>query len=61
MKEPSVLLGHILDSIEFIESFTKGVDFESFSQNVEKQDAVQRRSEIIGEAVKNLPSELKEN
>jgi len=40
MKEPSVLLGHILDCIEFIESFTENVDFESFSQNVEKQDAV---------------------
>lgn len=32
-----------------------------FYENVEKQDAVLRRLEIIGEAVKHLPDEIRED
>lgn len=34
---------------------------EEFYENVEKQDAVLRRLEIIGEAVKHLPDGIREN
>jgi uncharacterized protein with HEPN domain len=60
MKEPIVLLGHIIESIEYVENFVDGIDFKAFENSVEKQDAVQRRFEIIGEAVKNLPNEIKD-
>ncbi|MBI4127198.1 DUF86 domain-containing protein [Candidatus Peregrinibacteria bacterium] len=59
MKEPNILLEHILESISYIQDFIVDSNYEDFCENVEKQDAVQRRFEIIGEAVKNLPDELK--
>lgn len=59
MKKPSVLIEHILESINYIQTFTEGVSYDEFAENIEKQDAVQRRFEIIGEAVKNLPEDLK--
>lgn len=60
MKEPKILLDHILGCIEYIEEFIQGLSYEDFCKLVDKQDAVQRRLEIIGEAVKNLPESLKE-
>jgi len=54
-KDISVFLKHILESIERIEEFTKGISKEKFLDSVQLQDAVIRRLEIIGEAVKNLP------
>ena len=59
MKEIRVYLDDILDSIEKIEEYTRGVNFKKFDSNTELQDAVVRRLEIIGEAVKNLPAETK--
>jgi|SRR3989344_6139771 len=59
MKEIRVYLDDILDSIEKIEEYTRGVNFKKFDSNTELQDAVVRRLEIIGEAVKNLPTETK--
>lgn len=59
-KDPLVFIEHILDSINAINEYTKGLDKDGFSSSKEKQDAVLRRIEIIGEAVKNLPTEVKE-
>jgi uncharacterized protein with HEPN domain len=39
--------------------YTKGVDFDHFTQNEEKQDAVLRRLIIIGEATKRLSPEFR--
>lgn len=58
-KDISILLKHILESIERIEEFTKGVSKEKFLDSVQIQDAVIRRLEIIGEAAKNLPPEFR--
>lgn len=58
-KDPQIFLKHILESIEWIEKDTKGMSKDDFLQNVPIQDAVIRRIEIIGEAIRNLPSELK--
>ena len=60
MKSVKVLLGHILECIKYIEEFTKDMSFEEFEIRVDRQDAVQRRLEIIGEAVKHLPKDLLE-
>ena len=57
--DPRLYLTHILDSIELIESYVAGTDLVAFSEDQEKQDAVVRRLEIIGEAVKNLPDDLR--
>ena len=59
-RKPDVYLQDILESIEYIQSFLDGVSEDEFYENVEKQDAVLRRLEIIGEAVKHLPEEIRE-
>lgn len=58
-KEVRVYLEDILESIGKIEEYAKGSSFQDFEKDTERQDAVIRRLEIIGEAVKNLPSELR--
>ncbi len=58
-RKPDVYLQDILESINHIQSFIKGVSEDEFYKNVEKQDAVLRRLEIIGEAVKHLPDDIR--
>jgi uncharacterized protein with HEPN domain len=60
-RKPGVYLQDISESIEHIERFLDGVSEDDFYENVEKQDAVLRRLEIIGEAVKHLPDKIREN
>jgi uncharacterized protein with HEPN domain len=52
-------LDDITESIEKISAYTGGLTEEEFLINFEKQDAISRRIEIIGEAVKNIPDELR--
>jgi len=59
MRRDKAYLKHILDAISNIEKFMLGVSKEMFLENVEKQYAVLRGLEIIGEATKNLSEELK--
>ena len=54
-----VLLSEILDAIALLRDYTAGLDFDAFAANVEKQDSVIRRLEIIGEAVKGVPDHLR--
>jgi uncharacterized protein with HEPN domain len=49
----------ILDAIAAIEQFTAVIEFEVFSQNLEKIFAVSRAIEIIGEAVKRIPESVR--
>ncbi len=49
-----------MEAIIKIEDYTQGMDEEDFYEDFKTQDAVIRRLEIIGEAVKNIPWELKE-
>tara|TARA_R100001143_G_C3361009_1_gene135767 strand:- start:10005 stop:10349 length:345 start_codon:yes stop_codon:yes gene_type:complete len=60
-RKPDVYLQDILESIEHIQRFLLDVSEDEFYENVEKQDAVLRRLEIIGEAVKHLPEEIRVN
>ena len=58
-KDPKVFLVHILESIQLIEEYSKNVTAAKFHKNRAVQDAIIRRLEIIGEAVKNLPVSFK--
>lgn len=58
--EVRVYLDDILDAIDKLQEYTRGLSFKEFDADYEKQDAVMRRLEIIGEAVKHLPKEAKE-
>lgn len=49
-----------MESIEQIEEYIDGIDEEEFYKNSEKQDAVLRRLEIIGEAVKRIPDDIRD-
>ena len=54
-KDPKIFLEHILESIEEIEKNIHGMSEVKFSESITIQDAVVRRLEIIGEAVRNTP------
>ena len=53
-KEPLIFIEHILESIEKIEDYSKNLTEERLEENTKDQDAIIRRIEIIGEAVKNI-------
>src|ERR1700722_7002660 len=55
-----VYLDDIIESCERIAKYIKDVDRATFEENIELQDAVLRRLEIIGEATKRIPEEVKE-
>ncbi len=59
-KEPLLYLDHILDSIVLINKYTKGKCKDDFIKDYKLQDAIIRRIEIIGEAVKNLSKNFRE-
>lgn len=59
-RDIGVFLEDILESIERIKEYTKDISEEEFYRTVQLQDAVIRRFEIIGEAVKHIPHDLKE-
>ena len=54
-----VYLDDILESITLIESYTDKISQDKFLNSIETQDAVIRRLEIIGIAVKHIPEEIK--
>lgn len=50
----------MLESMDLIREYTRGFSVNDFLANRETQDAVIRRLEIIGEAAKNMPDDIKE-
>lgn len=58
-KDPKVFIGHIIDSIQLIESYSENLSADKFKKEIALQDAIIRRLEIIGEATKNIPSAFK--
>jgi uncharacterized protein with HEPN domain len=50
----------ILAAVSKAQAFTKGMDYETFKQDDKTIFAVIRALEIIGEAVKKIPAEVKE-
>jgi uncharacterized protein with HEPN domain len=51
----------ILESIDKIENYISGLEYEEFSKNTMVIDAVLRNLEIIGEASKHIPDDVREN
>lgn len=49
----------ILESIELIESYVANMNFEEFKKDRKTIDAVIRNFEIIGEAARNIPEEIR--
>jgi uncharacterized protein with HEPN domain len=54
IKNNSVYIKHILDQITHIENFMRGVSEEQFNTDIEKEYAIIRCFEIIGEASKKI-------
>jgi len=59
-RDPKINLVFILECIEFLEEYLRGISETEFMHSTKLQDAVIRRIELIGEAVKNLPPAFKE-
>ena len=54
-----LLLEDIIEACDLIASYVAGFDFERFQHDPKTQDAVIRRFEIVGEAVKGLEEQVK--
>ena len=50
----------IIDAMSAIESFVEGMEFEEFVEDDKTSSAVIRKFEIMGEAVKNIPDDIKQ-
>ncbi len=59
-KQYRVYLEDILEAALKIQRYTKNISFKKFSENTLIADAVIRNLEIIGEAAKKIPAEIKE-
>lgn len=59
-KEANLYLKDILDAIESIEQFVKGITFDDFVKDDKTASAVIRKFEIIGEATKQIPDEIRQ-
>lgn len=58
-RDVKLYLSDILECIDFIDNYTAGVNWDDFKGNPEKQDAVLRRLEIMGEAVKGISADIR--
>ena len=55
----SLYVRDMLDNMDKAESFTQGLDFPRFTNDEKTQYAVVRSIEIIGEAAKHVPDEVR--
>jgi len=53
-------LADIIEAIGDIRSFVDGLDYDAFSNDKKTANAVIRSLEVIGEAVKKIPTELRQ-
>lgn len=61
MRNYRIYVNDILKCIKKIEKYTEGITYDEFIKNELIQDGVNRNLEIIGEAVKNIPMEIRKN
>lgn len=59
MRDYALYLKDILAAMESIETFVDGMDAEEFQSDDKTASAVLRKLEVIGEAVKHLPDDLR--
>jgi uncharacterized protein with HEPN domain len=57
-RDVSLYIVDILESIQKVREYTRAVAKDEFFANTQLQDAIFRRLEIIGEAVKSIPESL---
>ncbi len=57
-RTPKLFLDDILKAINKINLYINDLSYDQFQKDVKTVDAVIRNLEIIGEAVKNLPSDM---
>jgi len=60
-REWKLFLEDILESMSLIEEYVKGMSFDDFKEDRKTIDAVVRNFEIIGEAAKNIPENIRNN
>ena len=60
-RDMRLYLNDIWESIIAIEEYTQPITEEDFYENRQAQDAIVRRLEIIGEAVKNIDDDFRKN
>jgi uncharacterized protein with HEPN domain len=60
MRDYTLYLKDILAAIDSIESFTAGMDLDAFQADDETTSTVMRKLEVIGEAVKQIPDEIRQ-
>ncbi|MEQ9714320.1 MAG: HepT-like ribonuclease domain-containing protein [Candidatus Asgardarchaeia archaeon] len=60
MQDYKVYLMHILEECEYLEKVSKNLEFDEFMKDENLKRAFIRSLEIIGEAVKNIPQDVKE-
>ena len=58
-RDPALFIADILESIDAIEDFVTGCDYEHFINDRKTYSATLREFIVIGEAIANLPDELK--
>jgi uncharacterized protein with HEPN domain len=61
MRDPKLYLKDILEAMDSIELFIGEMDFDEFKEDDKTSSAVIRKFEIIGEATKNLPDDIKKD
>ncbi|MBD3343181.1 MAG: DUF86 domain-containing protein [Candidatus Lokiarchaeota archaeon] len=54
-----ILLEHIFESISLLNSYIEGKTKEDFINSIQLQDSIIRRIQIIGEAIKIIPINIK--
>lgn len=59
-RDTKLYLEDILESINLIEEYAKGTDEDHLQNDPKLQDAVVRRFEIIGEAIRQMPQAFKD-
>lgn len=60
MRDYKLYIKDILEAIESIEKFVKGMNFDKFIKDDKTSSAVVRKFEIIGEATKWVSNEIKQ-
>jgi len=60
MRDHKLYLDDILEAIKRIEKYAKGMTLVKLKKNTLVMDAIVHNLEIIGEAAKNIPTEVKE-
>lgn len=60
VRHPELYVDDIISSIKKVKTYTKKMSFQEFSKNNLVQDAVARNFEIIGEAARQMPKQVKD-